>query len=210
ALGVLPRHQVAPQLAALTEIDRRSLARLDVRLGALSLYLAELLKAPCRTLLRLLWLAHTTGPKTAPPLPTRLCFAVDPSTPEGYFAAVGYRVIEGLAVRVDMLERFAAEVRQHMRNQEETPPREGEEPEALPARLVTTLGVGVEEGLRLLAGLGYQARSTEKGIVIEKGKSRKAAAGTPRKKDRSVARKGRISQESDSPFAVLRSRVTPE
>ncbi len=109
ALGILPRSQVADLIADMAPGDRAKLQRLGVRLGYRDVFLPALLR-PARLLTRArLWrldnadLAH-------PPLPDPGRVAVeltDNAWRDNFLAAVGFRPVGDIAVRVDIFDRLA-------------------------------------------------------------------------------------------------------
>ena len=77
---------------------------------AFTVFLAALLKPKPIALRGLLWcVANGALPPKAPD--GRVSLAVDPALSEGFVAATGYRQVGPLLIRVDMFERFAAELR---------------------------------------------------------------------------------------------------
>jgi len=93
---------------------------------------------------------------------------------------LGYPVLGGVAVRADMLERFAAEARTLARQSPFAPSR----------LLLSLLGLGGAATTAVLGGLGYQA--------AEGGFAPAPRAKKPRRRPPAV--------NADSPFAVLKRR----
>jgi ATP-dependent RNA helicase SUPV3L1/SUV3 len=172
-----------------------------------TVFLPALLKAAPQRLRARLWAARSGA--VAPALPDgRTSLPVDPAAPEGFYAAVGFHVLGGKAVRVDMLERFAAEVRRLSR----------EKTHVLPPGLLTLLGATVEEAPEVLAALGYEATTTDEGLTFKprprrrnekagKG-ARRGKAGAKGPRPPGQGRKPSRKDLEDSPFAVLRDLVT--
>jgi len=178
ALGSLPRAGAGAQVAALDDEDRKALARLGIRLGMESVYLPALLRPAAQTMRALLWSIHAGRPAVEPP-GGRVAVAVRAEVPAEFYEAVGYRVLAGRAVRVDMLERFAAEARKLARQSDQ-----GFAPNA---EMLSLLGLGRDELPPLLAMLGFERRGDL--FFLRRRRSRPRPGG-----------------EADSPFAVLRSR----
>lgn len=206
-LGSLPRRQVDKQVKALSASDRKALARLGIRFGVESVFMPALLKAAPQRLRARLWTART-GAAVGPALPEgRTSLSVDEDVPAGFYEAVGFHVLGAKAVRVDMLERFAAELRRLSR----------EKVAILPPGLLTLLGATVDEAPAVLAALGYEVRVSEDGIAFKQLPRRRPERGDkgPRRgKDaRGKGKPGKGRQPSrkdmeDSPFAILRDLVT--
>ena len=181
-LGSLPRRQVAASLDSLTEQDRKALARRGVRLGIESVFLPSLLKPKAQTLRALLWCAHRGHPWIAPPPPGRVSVAA--SAPAAFYEAIGYRRLGGLAIRLDMLERFAAELRKLARLG----------PVAPPAPWLSQLGIGTEDINKLIEALGYAPKREGDLVTFRPGRRPTAKTRKPKRSD------------EESPFAVLRGR----
>jgi ATP-dependent RNA helicase SUPV3L1/SUV3 len=149
ALGCVPAVEVAHQAAALDPPDRAALSRLGVRFGTESIYFEPLLRADTMRFRALLW-AVRHG-RQVPPLPSarRLAKAVeiDPALPVSFYAAIGLRVLERLALRPDRLERLAAAVRRLARRG----------PFTAGAELAAIAGAEPLALRRLLEALGYRA-----------------------------------------------------
>ena len=118
------------------------------------MYLPALLKPPAVALRALLWAVWRGLERVpAPPAPGRVSQAADPAAPDGFYEAVGYRLLGGRAVRVDMLERFAADLRRMARDGRFRPP---------PA-LLSGLGLGPGDAPPVLTALGYVAEESDDG-----------------------------------------------
>ena len=117
ALGVLDRARVAEDVKGLDQEARAGLRNLGVRFGAYHLYLPALLKPAPRALAAQLWALHQSGPVAGldeiPALAAsgRTSFKADPSVPKDLYRALGYRLCQDRAVRVDILERLADLIR---------------------------------------------------------------------------------------------------
>ncbi|TAN61114.1 MAG: disulfide oxidoreductase, partial [Magnetospirillum sp.] len=177
ALGSLPRQLARQQVEALSPADRTALARLGVRFGTESVFLPALLKPATQSLRALLWSTRQGCPTATPPGP-KAAVMVDPALPAGFHDAVGYRVAGGVAVRVDILERFAAEARSLAKPGPFIPSR----------LLLSLLGLGPAATAAVLTGLGYEPDPEGRFRPIRRPKPR------PRP----------IRANPDSPFAVLK------
>ena len=101
--GVLDRAQVREEAKALSQVERRALKGLGVRLGAFSLYLPALLKPQALSFAQAF--AAPSGGGWRPPTdkPSRL---PDPAPAALQLAAHGLRAVAGVAVPVEQLERL--------------------------------------------------------------------------------------------------------
>ncbi|MBW7852120.1 MAG: disulfide oxidoreductase [Rhodospirillales bacterium] len=155
ALGSLPSGPAARQIAALDADDRRRLARLGIRLGVESVFMPALLKPAAQGLRALLWAAHKGVEPRPPPSPGRVTVPVAAECPAEFYEAVGYRVLGRHAVRVDMLERFAAKIRGLAREGEFT----------VPQPLATLLGLSGDDLGGVLDAMGYRQFRRDDGSV---------------------------------------------
>jgi ATP-dependent RNA helicase SUPV3L1/SUV3 len=188
ALGCLPAPDVADQVAALAPVDRKALSRLGVRFGTESVYFEPLLRADAMRFQALLWGVSQGRPVSKLPSARRLAkpIKIDPELPPSFYAAIGFRILDGLTLRPDRLERLAAAARRLAR---QGPFEAGPELSAI-------AGVEPPALRRLLAALGYRA-------VIEAGEETFVAR--PRRQreiGRSTRRRGPAGK--DHPFAKLR------
>ena len=188
ALGCLPVTIVADQIAALQPAERKALSRIGVRFGIESVYFEPLLHAEAMRFRALLWAVRHGRPVPRLPSARRLAkpIEVDPGLPPSFYAAIGFRVLDGLALRPDRLERLTAAARRLAR---QGPFAAGPELAAV---------AGVESGaLRgLLAALNYRR-------VIDAG--RETFVARPQRR-REMAKPIRQAQETSEghPFAKLR------
>ena len=149
ALGCLPVVGIERQIAALEPPDRSVLSRLGVRFGIESIYFEPLLRADAMRFRALLWAVRRGRPVPALPATRRLAkaFEIDPSLPASFYEAAGLRVVAGLALRPDRLERVAAAARRLARRG----------PFPAGAELAAVAGLRPAALRRLLLALGYRA-----------------------------------------------------
>ncbi|MEO0830542.1 MAG: disulfide oxidoreductase, partial [Pseudomonadota bacterium] len=153
ALGVIPRDRVAADVKALDQDARALLRKHGIRFGQFTIFLPLLLK-PAPTRLRLilwsLWNELSEFPQSPPPgLVTIPC---PEGAAEGYDAVAGYRVAGARAIRIDMLERLADQLRtQDTRGGFEATPD-----------MLSITGMTLEQFADLMQGLGYRAERGER------------------------------------------------
>ncbi len=194
ALGSLPRPPAREQVEALTEDDRKALARLGVRLGTESVFLPALLKPAQQRLRGLLWIAAFSPGRAIVPPSGRVMLVPEPEAPPGYYEAIGYRALAGRLIRLDMLERFAFEARTLARQGAFTPP----------ANLGALLGATLAETGAILEALGFRARAGANGTTYQAGPRK--GPGKGRHAGKAAQRKE--GARADSPFAALK-RLQP-
>jgi ATP-dependent RNA helicase SUPV3L1/SUV3 len=189
ALGAVPRHTLARQLTGLDANDRKALGRLGVRLGRDTVYLPSLLKRRSLAARALLWAVHGNEPQV-PPVPAggRVSTAVNGALAPAFYAAIGYRVFDGRALRVDIVERVAARAHKLSRLGSFAPGTD----------LLALSGCSADELGKVLVALGYRPEVPDAaGVVFYAAPERNRGRGTRR-----AAGRGRL-RDPDSPFAKL-------
>jgi ATP-dependent RNA helicase SUPV3L1/SUV3 len=117
-LGVLRREAVADEIRTLDQPARAQLRGYGVRFGAFNIYFPALLKPAAVELAFTLWtLKHGAAsgldPANPPalPRPGLTSVSVDPALPEAYYRVAGFHPCGTRAVRIDILERLADQIR---------------------------------------------------------------------------------------------------
>jgi ATP-dependent RNA helicase SUPV3L1/SUV3 len=181
-LGSMPRAKTASPVDKLSDEERKILARLGVRFGIESVFLPALLKPEAQRWRAALWCLHRGQPQMAPPPPGRV--SLPAGHPAAYYEAVGYRRLGRLALRLDMLERFAAELRKLAR----------EGPISPPADWISQLGIGPADMSELIEAMGYKPKRDGDIVTFHHA---------PRRPQRKSPHKTTKIDEN-SPFAVLK------
>jgi ATP-dependent RNA helicase SUPV3L1/SUV3 len=174
ALGCLPAGEVAEQVRALDPPTRRLLGRLGLRFGTDSVYLEPLLGVDAVRCRALLW-AIREG-RAVPRLPGAKglgkAIPADPELPSSFYAAIGRRVIAGLAIRADRLERLAAAARGKARAGHF----------AVDAELAALAGIPPDTAPAVLAQLGFRiAAGKTESVVVAPPKRRPPPRPAPRR-----------------------------
>ncbi len=185
ALGTIPRRQVSPQLRALTEADRQTLAGLGVRLGRETVFFPSMLKGARPAFRALLWAVHDERrqvPSTPPPGSGSA--ALD--KPAAFYEAIGYRAVGPRAIRVDILERLSARLRREARRGGIT----------AGAELAALCGCRSAELDAILWALGYRPVAAAEGKPARYVVRRRTAA-------KNKAPRRQPPGDPDSPFAEL-------
>ena len=186
ALGSMPRRPAEKQVGELGRDDRRTLRALGVRLGRESVFMPALVKPAAMEMRSLLWAVHT-GFGTPPPLPPgRVSLPVSQDAPPAFYEAVGYRPFEGIALRVDMVERLAAEAWA----------LSGKGPFTAGPELLSLAACGAAEMTAILGALGYDATTDGEAVSFTRRRRQRSKPPPGRQ------RRNRIA--ADSPFAKLR------
>ena len=190
---MLDAAEAAGLVRQLDSADRKAVARFGVRLGVHHIFLPALLKPAAQEAGALL-VALASGTAAWQPTAGRVALRGDELPADGMaLAALGFRRIGRLALRVDMVERVAAQLRRLAR---------GEAQFSLPAELVSATGLGRDEFMELLPGLGFRAMAPAADDVPAGAINIRRAK--PRRRPSAAHRKERAQAgPSQSPFAVL-------
>ncbi len=154
--GIIGREAVARPLAALERDQRRAITRLKVRIGALDLFMPDVLKPEAmrwRTALR-----SAAASEPMPQLPPQSSVVLP--TPVGddrhLLARLGFRPLGPQMLRVDMAERLAAHAHEV---------RTGKGGAAVDEALVTSLGLSPDAVAKLMRDLGFRTSEGAAGWV---------------------------------------------
>ncbi len=207
SLGTADRAALNDQIALVSKEDRQSIWRLGIRMGTESIYVPALLKPQAAGLTHLLWRVYhdklTLPPSPAPGL---VSVETDRDLPPDYYAAAGFRPFGPRAIRVDMAERLAFELRKLAR----------QGPFRLPENLMSLVGSPRDEFTQILKAFGYRIDSSGEEPVFVRQQKRKGKKPVDRDKKNNPGRQNAKSRQSkkakkpapaineDSPFAVLK------
>jgi ATP-dependent RNA helicase SUPV3L1/SUV3 len=186
-LGCISRGNVGYRLKDLDPPDRIALSRLGLRFGTESIYFEPMQRIDIVRFRALLWAVQHDRPSPPSLSKRRLSkvIEIDQALPASFYAAIGLRVLSGLALRPDRLEQIATAARRLARRGAFSPDD----------KLAATLGVERFALRRLLAALGYRA-------VIHDGEEKFTG---PRRGQRDVLRRyHRLPAAEGHPFAKLR------
>ncbi len=115
-LGSAQINNLSMSTINLSELDKRNLARLGLRLGVETIYLPNLLKPAAIKLRGLLWSVHNKDfPKDAFPPDGRVSIKILPNIKHEFYRAVGFVPHRSLALRADIAERLSALIRTEAR-----------------------------------------------------------------------------------------------
>ncbi|AUG51825.1 helicase-related protein [Thalassospira marina] len=164
-LGCVPRSELESLIKDLSDDDRKALAKLGVRLGVETVHVLDALKPDPVELRGILW-AVSRELEELPELPPagRTSVPNDRANSKGFYLAAGYMPVGPLAARVDMLERFAALLRQKAR---ENDGKVRPDPD-----LLSLLGCTVEQAEGVFTALGWRAEI----VKVKKAPAAEAAS----------------------------------
>ena len=111
-LGSAKTSNLSMSVNNLSEIDKRNLARLGLRLGIETIYLPNLLKPASVKLRALLWsVFNQIFCSSSLPPDGRVSVIIDPDTKHAFYRAIGFVPLGKLALRADIAERLSALIR---------------------------------------------------------------------------------------------------
>ena len=189
ALGSAPREDIKINFDRLSAADRKALAKLGVRIGLHSIYFKGLLNSSAiRTRAILAGIHHNEPSVPRRPKPARLAG----ETSSAIWEMMGFRVLGGRALRVDVLEKFAAIARKSARSG----------PFAVTPEMLSLVGCAAQDVVSVMGDLGYRVKKTPEGTKFQLRNRRVSNRGaSPRKQTRQVP------VDPNSPFAKLRELV---
>jgi ATP-dependent RNA helicase SUPV3L1/SUV3 len=204
SLGSMPRVDLKIRIDGLSAGEKKMLAKLGVRIGLHSVYFHALLNPSAvrmRSVLATLYAPRASeGDGRDLPRGNKPSRPAD-SIPNAVWAMLGYSVVGGRAIRVDILEKFAAIVRKQARAGAFT---------ATPDMLALA-GCDVAALVLVMRDLGYRVTETPEGPTYRRkprrGRQPNRGNGAIRGNGKDKARKdgsAKNAMHPDSPFAKLR------
>ncbi len=193
-LGSFPRRSVARDIYHLTKADRGALRSNGVVIGTETLFIPSLVKPGAVAWRALLWAAHEKQDFRPPPAPGLVSVPVAGDMTEAFLEVCGYRSFGQRAVRIDVLDRVATELKQLDRagNLDFTPSH----------RSLT--GLSTEAALSVMTGLGYETDG-QKWRRSRRGRGKGTSSPhTTRKRPPRAAGPDHRNHDEHSPFAKLR------
>ncbi len=184
-LGSVDRGQVAEEAKGLEQTARAGLRQLGVRFGAYHIFVPALLKPAPSQLIALLWALkeadlETPGLSEVPQLSAsgRTSIPAEPAISPELYRVVGFRVCGPRAVRIDILERLADQIRPLV-SWRPSPEAGDPPPGAIPqgggflvtVGMTSLLGCSGEDFAAVLTSLGYrvdrhEASEAEKAALL--------------------------------------------
>ena len=189
--GILRRENVAEDIRALDQQARGELRKFGVRFGAYNIYLPLLLKPASADLLLLLWaLKHGASVNVDPanlPEPPRqglTSVPLDKDLPEAFYMAAGFQACGSRAIRIDMLERLADQIRplaswRPTADSSEAPPGAvGKGGFKIQPEMLSIIGCSSEEMGSVLFALGFRMERRQIEQKLAEAESKPDAVGS--------------------------------
>ncbi|MEM9420885.1 MAG: helicase-related protein [Pseudomonadota bacterium] len=199
--GAISRHHIADDIKALAQPERGKLRKLGVRFGEYTIHMPALLKPAPAQFLSLLWaLWEGKDPASFPP-PQAGATSIenDKSIPAPYYLTSGYRPSGNRAVRIDMLERLAQEIR----TARETAGKEGFE---AGNRMMSLVGCSGEDFEAILQSLGFKKSTVTRERPKVALKPRQKADATPAEEPLEAKKE----EETENASPDVQSQENPE
>ncbi|HRK17513.1 MAG TPA: helicase-related protein, partial [Hyphomicrobiaceae bacterium] len=171
-LGVVRRDSISADMKALDQAGRGQLRKYGVRFGALNIFFPALMKPASTELALILWTLKYGGAEGAsletlkdPPRAGLTSVPADGVANDNYWRTLGFHVCGQRAVRIDMLERLADQIRPMVAwrapedNPSATPPRgsTGDGGFTITPDMMSILGCSSQELATVLDALGFRA-----------------------------------------------------
>jgi ATP-dependent RNA helicase SUPV3L1/SUV3 len=160
--GIVAREAIARPLAGLEREQRRIVTALRVRIGALDLFIPDVLKPEPRRWRTALRAAFAGGKMPALPPESAVVLPTPREEERALLVKLGYRALGPQMVRVDLVERLAARAFEA---------RAGKVGSHVDEALVTSLGLQPQTVAKLMRDLGFRPDGRDKGTDGADGKS---------------------------------------
>ncbi|HEX8668354.1 MAG TPA: helicase-related protein [Allosphingosinicella sp.] len=162
--GILSREAVAKPLSSLDREQRRTITGLKVRIGALDLFLPDMLKPEARRWRTALRAAAAGEPMPALPPESTVVLPAPPNDERQLLTRLGFRSVGPQMLRVDLVERLARHAHES---------RAGKDQPVVDAALATSLGLQPQAVARLMRDLGFRPSEGEQAWVWRGGGRRR-------------------------------------
>lgn len=197
-LGTMPREKVFDLIKGLNEADKKVLAKAGMRLGHDYLFFPMLLKPAAQRVCAILWKVwfDKTQYATGFAVDGKMSFAVERGVPRALYLAQGYALAGSRAIRVDVMERFTAKLREVTR-------QDKGKPQVLPLELLSIAGLKRDEAEEVFGFLGFRVTKEKQTTTVgDETKETEILMIQPKFKKRKTEAKDEPVDMS-SPFAAL-------
>jgi ATP-dependent RNA helicase SUPV3L1/SUV3 len=169
--GIVARDSVARPLAALDREQRRRVTALKVRIGALDLFMPDILKPEARRWRTALRAATAGEPMPALPPEATVVLPTPPDGERSRLVRLGFRALGPQMLRVDLVERLARHAHEA---------RTGKAQPVVDQALTTSLGLQPQAVARLMRDLGFRPSQSDAGWIWRgRARRREAPAADP-------------------------------
>lgn len=197
-LGTMPREKVFDLIKGLNEADKKVLAKAGMRLGHDYLFFPMLLKPAAQRVCAILWKVwfDKTQYATGFAVDGKMSFAVERGVPRALYLVQGYALAGTRAIRVDVMERFTAKLREVTR-------QDKGKPQVLPLELLSIAGLKRDEAEEVFGFLGFKVTKEKQTTTVgDETKETEILMIQPKFKKRKAEAKEE-AVDMNSPFAAL-------
>jgi ATP-dependent RNA helicase SUPV3L1/SUV3 len=145
--GIVAREAVSQALSGVDREQRRAITALKVRIGALDLFMPDVLKPQARRWRTALRAAASGAAMPILPPENAVVLPTPPESDRGLLNRLGYRALGPQMLRVDLVERLARHAHEA---------RAGKPQPVVDHALATSLGLAPEAVARLMKDLGFR------------------------------------------------------
>jgi ATP-dependent RNA helicase SUPV3L1/SUV3 len=160
--GIIARSEVARPLAELGREQRRHVSKLGIKIGALDLFMPDVLKPEARRWRTALRAAATGDLMPELPAHSTVVLATPDDPSRALLTRLGFRALGPQMLRVDLVERLARHAHEA---------RTGKQARVVDEPLVTSLGLQPQAIARLMKEIGFRPAASEVGWIW-KGRAR--------------------------------------
>ena len=196
----MPREKVADLIKGLNEADKKVLAKAGMRLGHDYLFFPMLLKPAAQRICAILWKVWFEKTKYANgfAIDGKMSFVAERGVPRALYLVQGYALAGTCAIRVDVMERFTARLREITR-------QDKGKPQLFPLELLSIAGLKRDEAEDVFGFLGFKVIKEKQTVTVgEETKETEVLMIQPKFKKRKTETKTE-TVDMDSPFAALAS-----
>ncbi len=154
--GIIARSEVGKPLAELDREQRRHISRLGVRIGALDLFMPDVLKPEARRWRTALRAAAAGEPMPELPAHSTVVMPTPKDEVRALLTRLGFRSLGPQMLRVDLVERLARHAHEA---------RAGKQARVVDEALTTSLGLQPQAVARLMKEIGFQPAKSEAGWI---------------------------------------------
>ncbi|MGH6902747.1 MAG: hypothetical protein ACREIR_08405, partial [Geminicoccaceae bacterium] len=181
-LGNVRARTAEPLLSVLSKSDRARLSKLGVRFGVRHVYLGAMLQPRAIALRARLWAIQRRVPALAAPAAPCVAVAADPARSKEMAEAAGFEALAGSWLRIDLVERLAARLRERARSA----------PFPLDLELLRLTGLAEADLVPVVEALGYGRDAEGRFHRRKAGRRRPARQPQPTRSATAFAALGKI------------------
>ena len=201
--GATSRTLFGDELKQINQEERAKLRKHGMRFGEYTLFMPALLKPAPASLLTLLWALWTDRKPVdfVPPKAGLVSIEVSDNVPHAYYYACGYRPSGKRAVRIDMLERLAGDIRKAR----EKGTREGFE---ATSQMMSLVGCSGEDFEAILTSLNFRKNTVKRKKPVPEAQ---ATLEENKAEDKTASATGISKTNQDAPNAQApNTQITEE